>query len=87
MTPAAQSALTGVRSPELSSAIQACAPGVEAPEARGLRQDLAGRLARVCADLEPDSFAALVQIIVERKLLWMRLDVEEMLAARTPRAE
>lgn len=50
-----------------------------------LWNDVARRLARACAHLEPGSFAHLVQTIVARKLRWARRDAEEMIAAHASR--
>jgi hypothetical protein len=45
--------------------------------------EIAARLERACAHLEPESFAALVQRIAERKLRWTRRKADELLAAES----
>ena len=75
-----------MRSPDLSLVLPVRAVAAATDDQR-LYDETAQRLARVCAHLEPDSFAALVQRIVERKLRWARQEVEEMLATRRPPAD
>jgi hypothetical protein len=72
-----------VRSPDLSSVLLARVPSAGDPDEHRLREEVAGRLERACAHLEPDRFADLVESIVELKLRWARRDVEEM-AAQLP---
>jgi hypothetical protein len=59
---------SAVRSPDLSSVLLARVPSAGDPDEHRLREEVAGRLERACAHLEPDRFADLVESIVELKL-------------------
>jgi hypothetical protein len=65
-----------VPSPDLShlTSAHAAAP----TDADRLRQDVARRLARVCADMTPDAFRELVTVSVDRRLRWAREDAVAM---------